>query len=51
MILGTIAPGLGAALVKALAQQLDAHVVVDSSSQGTSGSIVHNASQIAAPRV
>jgi two-component sensor histidine kinase len=46
-----MAPGLGTAIVKALAQQLDAHIVVDSSSRGTSVSIVHNASQIAAPRV
>lgn len=41
-------PGLGTALVKALAQQLDAHVVVDSSSQGTSVSIVHGVPQVAA---
>lgn len=44
-------PGLGTALVKALAQQLDARVVVDSSSRGTSVSIVHSASQITAPKV
>jgi two-component sensor histidine kinase len=39
--------GLGTALVKALAQQLDAHVDVDSSAQGTVVSIVHHARQAA----
>ncbi len=37
--------GLGTALVKALAQQLDAEVVVASTSAGTSVSIIHRAPQ------
>ena len=37
--------GLGTALVKALAQQLNAHVVVASTSKGTSVSITHRAPQ------
>lgn len=37
--------GLGTALVKALAQQLDAQVVVASTSAGTSVSIIHRAPQ------
>ena len=40
--------GLGTALVSALAQQLDAQVVVASGSRGTSVSIVHDSHKIAA---